>query len=72
MFPDGTITKYSPHAIILDTYNRKYTVMRKNNLAIVTETESIQKNILSKNKPWLIHMVACKTVNENHSNQGRL
>ena len=33
---NGTITNYSPHTIKLDTNNRKNTVIRKNNLAIVT------------------------------------
>ena len=36
---DGTITNYSPHTIMLDTDNRKNTVIRKNDLAIVTETK---------------------------------
>ena len=37
---DGTITNYSPRTITLDTDNRKNTVIRKNDLAIVTETIS--------------------------------
>ena len=35
---NGTITNYSPHTVTLDTDNRKNTVIRKNVLAIVTET----------------------------------
>ena len=33
---NGTITNYSPHTITLDTNNRKNTVIRHNDLAIVT------------------------------------
>ena len=35
---NGTITNYSPHTVTFDTDNRKNTVIRKNDLAIVTET----------------------------------
>ena len=34
---NDTITNYSPHTITLDTDNRKNTVIRKSNLAIVTQ-----------------------------------
>ena len=58
---DGTITNYSPHTITLDTTNRKNTVIRKNNLAIVTEKIHHEP----EPKPRLIHMLACKTVGTN-------
>ena len=51
--PDGTITNYSPTTIRLDTINRKKTVIRKNDLAIVTES-----------KRRLMQFVVCKTVRE--------
>ena len=37
IIPDGTITKYSPHTITLDTPKRKIAVIRLNELAIITE-----------------------------------
>ena len=40
IIPDGTITNYSPHTITLDTDKRKNTVIRRNDLAIVTETKT--------------------------------
>ena len=58
ILPDGTITNYSPTTITLITHNRKNTVIRKNDLAIVNES-----------KPRLIHFVACKTVREYDRNQ---
>ena len=51
-----------PHKIPLDTDNRKNTVIRKNDLAIVTETKPRESE--PEPKPRLIHMVACKTVGE--------
>ena len=39
IIPDGTITIYSSRTITLDTDNRKYMVIRKNDLAIATETK---------------------------------
>ena len=61
IIPDGTITYYSPTTITLDTHNRKDTVIRKNDLAILNET-----------KPRLIHFVACKTVREYKRNQEKI
>ena len=61
IIPDGTITNYSPTTIRLDIYNRKNTVIRKNDLAIVNET-----------KPRLMRFVACKTVREYNRNQGKI
>ena len=61
IIPDGTITKYTPTTLTLDTHNRKSTVIRKNDLDIVNET-----------KPRLIHFVACKTVREYKRNQEKI
>ena len=61
IIPDGTITNYSPTTITLDTHNRKDTVIRKNDLAIVNES-----------KPRLMHFVACKTVREYKRNQEKI
>ena len=66
--PDGTITSSSPQTIALDTDTRKITVIRKNDMAIVTETKPIEKI----EKPRLIHMVACKTVGEYKRNQEKI
>ena len=63
ILPDGTITKYTPHTITISTPLRKNTVIRKNDIAIATETKPIHE------KPRLIHMVACKTVGEYKRNQ---
>ena len=70
--PDGTITNYSPHTITLDTNNRKNTVIRNSDLAIVTQTLPTPSETNTNNKPRLTHMVACKTFNEYHSNQRKL
>ena len=72
IIPNGTITNYSPHTITLDTDNRKNTVIRNSDLAIVTQTLPTPPDTYSNDKPRLIHMVACKTVNEYHSNQRKL
>ena len=61
IIPDGTITNYTPHTITVDTPLRKNTVLRKSDIAIVTET-----------KPRLIHMVACKTVGEYNRNREKI
>ena len=61
IIPDGTITNYTPTTITLDTHNRKNTVIRKNDLAIVNET-----------KPRLIHFIACKNVREYKRNQEKI
>ena len=70
IIPDGTITNYSPHTITLDTDNRKNTVIRRNDLAIVTETNPREPE--PEPKPRLIHMVACKTVGEYKRNQEKI
>ena len=72
IIPNGTITNYSPHTITLDTDNRKNTVKRNSDLAIVTQTLPTPPDTYTNDKPRLIHMVACKTVNEYHSNQRKL
>ena len=70
IIPDGTITNYSPHTITLDTDNRRNTVIRKNDPAIVTETKPRETE--PEPKPRLIHMVACKTVGEYKRNQEKI
>ena len=70
IIPDGTITNYSPHTVTLDTDNRKNTVVRRNDLAIVTETKPRETE--PEPKPRLIHMVACKTVGEYKRNQEKI
>ena len=72
IIPDGTITNYTPHTISVDTNNRKNTVIRQNDLAIVTKTIPKQTETITEPKPRLIHIVACKAVNEYHSNQPKL
>ena len=67
---DGTITNYSPHTITLDTDNRKNTVIRKSDLAIVTETKP--REPVPEQKPRLIHMVVCKTVGEYKRKQEKI
>ena len=69
---DGTITGYSPHTITIDTSLRKNTVIRKNDLAIVTEKKALPTDQAIENKPRLIHMVACKTVGEYKRNQEKI
>ena len=64
---DGTITNYTPHTITIDTPLRKNTVIRKNDIAIATETKPIPET-----KPRLIHMVACKTIGEYRRNQEKI
>ena len=73
---DGTITGFSPHTITIETPLRKNTVIRKNDLAVVTEKKPLtkrriaittyynKKNKLIEQKPRLIHKVTCKTVVE--------
>ena len=65
---NGTITNYSPHTIKLDTDNRKNTVIRKSNLAIVTQPLLSQHKRTSPPKR-LIHMVACKSLREYKNNK---
>ena len=64
---DGTITNYTPHTITIDTRLRKNTVIRKNDIAIATETKP-----LPETQPRLIHMVACKTIGEYCRNQEKI
>ena len=59
--PDGTITNYSLTTITFDTYNRKNSIIRKNDLAIVTET-----------KPRLMQFLACKIVSEYNRNREKM
>ena len=61
ILPDGTISGYSPHTITIDTPRRKNTLIRKNDIAIATETKPLPP---PEPKPRLIHMVACKTAGE--------
>ena len=68
----GTITGYSPHTITIDKPLRKNTVIRKNDLAIVTEKKALPTRQTVENKPRLIHMVACKTVGEYKRNQEKI
>ena len=69
IIPDGTITGYSPHTVTIDTPIRKNTVIRKNDIAIATETIPRPP---PEPKPRLIHMVACKTVGEYKRNQEKI
>ena len=69
---DGTITGYSPHTITIDTPLRKNTVIRKNDLAIVTEKKALPTEQTVVNKPRLLHLVACKTVGEYKRNQEKI
>ena len=66
IIPNGTITGYTPHTVTIDTPKRKNTVIRKNDIAIATESIPIPP---PEPKPRLIHMVACKTVGEYKRNQ---
>ena len=68
---NGTITNYSPHTITLNTDNRKNTVIRKNDLAKVTQSLTSQERQLSPPKR-LIHMVACKSLREHNNNKEKI
>ena len=72
IIPDGTITNCTPHTITFDTNNPQNTVIRQNDLAIVTQTALNQAKTVTEFKPRLTDMVACKTVNECHSKQRKL
>ena len=61
IIPDDKITNHSPTIITLDTNNRKHTVIRKNDRAIVTET-----------KPRLMQFVLFKTVRVYNRNQEKI
>ena len=65
---NGTITNYSPHTITLDTDNTKNTVIRKSDLAIVTQPLPSHQKQTTPPK-ILIHMVACKLLREYNKNQ---
>ena len=67
---NGTITSYPPHTITLNTDNRKNTVIRKNDLAIVTQLLTSQQRQPSPPKR-LIHMVACKSLREYNNNKNK-
>ena len=68
---NGTITNYSPHTITLDTNNCKNTVIRKSELAIVTQPITHQQEQAPPAKR-LIHMVACKLLREYNNNQEKI
>ena len=68
---NGTITNYSPHTITLDTNNRKNTVIRKSDLAIVTQPLTPHEIQTSPPKR-LIHMVACKSLREYNNNKEKI
>ena len=72
--PDGTLTGYSPHTVTIDTPKRKNTAIRKNYIAIATESIPLPppEPKPPETKPRLIHMVACKTVGEYKRNQEKI
>ena len=59
------------HTITLDTDNRKTTVIRKNDLAIVTQPLTSQQRQTSPPKR-LIHMIACKSLREYNNNKEKI
>ena len=69
---DDTITDYTSHTITIDTPIRKNTVIRKSDLAKVNEQKPIPEITRERQKPRLIHMVACKTVGEYKRNQEKI
>ena len=50
----------------------KKTVIKKNDVAIVTEEKLIPEIPKESQKPKLIHMVACKTISEHKRNQEKI
>ena len=68
---NGTITSYSPHTITMDTNNRKNTVIRESDLAIVTQPLAPHQRQPSPPKR-LIHMVACKSLREHNNNKEKI
>ena len=68
---NGTITNYSPDTIKLDTDNRKNTVIRKSDLAIVTQPLPSHQKHTSPPKR-LIHMVACKSLSEYNNKKEKM
>ena len=63
---------FSPQTITIDTPLRKNSVIRKDDLAIVTEKKPIIEPVTTEQKPRLIHVVACKTVGEYKRNQAKI
>ena len=57
-----------PDTITLDTDNRNNTVIRKNDLALITATKCRKR----EPKRLLLNMVACKTVSEYKRNQEKI
>ena len=68
---NDTISNYSLHTITLDADDRKNTVLRKNNQAIVTQTLPTHQKQASPPKR-LINMVACKSLREYKRNQEKI
>ena len=68
IIPDGTIVDYTPHTITIDTHNRKNTVIRKNDIAISSETRPAPQ----EPKLRLINFVACKTIGEYNRNKRKI
>ena len=74
-FPIETVETYmnpDPSITSTPTQNIHNTVIRKNDLAIVTEKKTLPTQQIVANKPRLIHMVACKTVGEYKRNQEKI
>ena len=69
-FPPHNIppTLYSPHTITVDTHTRENTVIRKKDLAIVTETKPRE----TTEKPDKFTWFACKTVRECNRTQEKI
>ena len=80
IIPDGTKTNYTPHTIIIDTHNRKNTVIRISDISISKETAKKTENTQNTNlvqkteepKSQLIIFVACKTVGEYNRNKKKI
>ena len=68
--PDGNITIYTTHTITIDTPARKDMVIRRSDIAILTETAPIVKTI--ETKPCLITFIACKTLGEYDRNREKI
>ena len=70
IIPDGKITNYTPHTITFDTPTRKNTVIRKSDIAIATDTRTLERTI--QDKPRLMEFDACKTVGEYIRNKEKI
>ena len=68
---NGTIINYSTQTITLDTDNRKNTVIRKSDLAIVSQQLLSDQKHTSPPKR-LIHIVACKSLREYNNNKKKI